>query len=356
MTEVRVAAQVAARGLALEIVLPDGDTVAIVGPNGAGKSSLIQLIAGSLRPDAGTVSMGGEEVAGPAGAVPVHRRRVGYLEQRALLFPHLSVLDNVAFGPRARGTSTASARARAAEELAAVGLDELASRKPSQLSGGQAQRVALARTLATDPAVVLLDEPFAALDAEVAPELRRLLRERLRGVTTVLVTHDFLDVVALADRVIELDGGRVVAHGTVEELCQRPTTSFMAGFVGLNLLHGEAVDAHTLQLSDGVTLSGIAPQPIGDGDARAVFSPASVSVFNEPPHGSPRNALPAVVTSIEDRWPSQRVGLRVGDQQLAADLTPAAVRDLELAPGSRVFAVVKATQITITGRGLDHHR
>lgn len=342
----RIDATVAERGLRLAVAIPEGKTVAVVGPNGAGKSSLIQLIAGGLKPDEGAVLLRGRDVA----AVPAHRRRIGYLEQRALLFPHLTVLDNVAYGLRSRGMGRAEARARAAAELAAVGLEGYGERRPQHLSGGQAQRVALARALATDPEVMLLDEPFAALDATVTPELRRLLRSRLQGMTTVLVTHDFLDVVSLADRVVELADGAVVGDGPVDVLVQRPETSFLAGFVGLNLLRGRARGGE-LALGEGVAVSGIAEEELPDGEARAVFPPTAVSIFRAAPHGSPRNELPAVVELIEDRWPVQRITLTVAGQRLAADLTPAAVRELGLAPGDRVVAVLKATQVALRPSG-----
>lgn len=343
---VGIAATVAARGLDLRLGIAAGETVAVVGPNGAGKSSLIQLIAGSLAPDTGSVALDGVELSSPSRLVPIHRRRIGHLEQRALLFPHLSVLDNVAFGPRSRGATRATARTRAREELAAVGMAGFANRRPRELSGGQQQRVALARALAIDPEAVLLDEPFSALDAAGTPELRRLLRERLRGMTTVLVTHDFLDVASLADRVVELDEGRVVAEGTVDDVCQRPATGFMAGFVGLNLLRGEAKDA-SIWLTPEVAVSGLTDGSVTDGPARAVFAPAAVGIYRELPHGSPRNALPASVVGVEDRGLVQRVSLDVAGQRIVADLTPGAVRELDLRPRDSVLAVVKATQVSL---------
>lgn len=344
---IRVDASVADRGLTLNVGVPEGATVAVVGPNGAGKSSLVQLLSGDLRPTSGRVSVLGLELSGPEGHVAPYQRRFGYVEQRSLLFPHLDVLDNVAFGLRARGVSRGAARARAAQELAAVGCADLGQRRPRSLSGGQAQRVSLARSLAIDPEVMLLDEPLAALDASVAPEVRALLRQRLRGITTVLVTHDFLDVVTLADRVVELSEGRVVAEGDVDEVCQRPTSAFLAGFVGVNLLHGEATGDGGVRLDEGIMVAGISAGPLPPGPARAVFAPTAVSVFREAPHGSPRNELPALVVGIEDRWPVQRVTLDVVGQRVAADLTPSAVRDLGLAPGDRVVAVIKATLVSL---------
>lgn len=343
---IRIDARVDARDVTAQLCVPGGQLVALVGPNGAGKSTCIQLLAGALAPDSGTVRFGDRVVADGASVVPAYRRKVGYLEQRPLLFPHLNVIDNVAFGPRSRGIAKGEARARAAAELEAVGLPGFEERRVRELSGGQAQRVAMARALAIDPELVLLDEPFAALDATATPELRRLLRERLRGITTVLVTHDPLDVLALADQVAHVEQGRVVVQAEVDTVFQNPATPFLADFVGMNLLHGR-VDGDAIVLSDGSIVAGLAePASLGD-SARAVFPPEAVSLFRDAPHGSPRNELPAVVVGVEDRGMVQRVGLEVAGQRIQADVTPQATRDLALAPGLAVVAVVKATQVAL---------
>ncbi len=351
-----VDAGVADRGVRVGLAVAPGEILALTGPNGAGKSTSIQLVAGALRPDDGVVAIGAQTVADEQRFVPANRRRVGYLEQRPLLFPHLSVLDNVAYGPRSRGVAKATARARAERELLSVGLEGFERRKPRELSGGQAQRVALARALAFDPDVVLLDEPFAALDASATPELRRVLRDRLDGITTLLVTHDPLDVLVLADRVAYLEAGRVAETGAVEDVFQRPGTPFLADFVGLNLLHGTAEDDGAIRLdpdpgapSDAVApvIAGLSDTPLPPGPARAVFPPDAVSIFRAAPHGSPRNELPAVVAGMEDRGLVQRVSLLIGGQRIHADVTPSALRELALAEGDAVVAVVKATQVAL---------
>jgi molybdate transport system ATP-binding protein len=206
VTGVAVAARVDGRDVEAELSVADGETVALTGPNGAGKSTLLGMIAGTVAVSSGTISVGGVDVTG----LPPHRRRVTLLAQDPLLFPHLTALDNVAFGPRARGSARSAARATALGWLEAVGLADLAHRKPRELSGGQAQRVAVARALAIRPDVVLLDEPLRALDADVAPAVRELLRTVLADVTTILVSHDQVDVEALADRTIQLAAGRVI--------------------------------------------------------------------------------------------------------------------------------------------------
>jgi ABC-type sulfate/molybdate transport systems ATPase subunit len=208
-----------------------GETLAVLGPNGAGKSTLLDVLAGLLRPDSGHVLLEGMTLVSAGGGerdifTAPHARGVGLLAQEALLFPHLSVRDNVAFGPRSAGRSTLEAREIADRWLDRVDATGLADRRPRRLSGGQAQRVAVARALATEPRLLLLDEPFGALDAGVAPAMRRLLAEVLGGRTVVLVTHDPLDALALADRVIVLDGGRIVEEGPTREVLLNPRTEF----------------------------------------------------------------------------------------------------------------------------------
>lgn len=340
-------AKVDVRGFEVQLDISQGERIAIVGPNGAGKSTLLQLIAGSLRPSAGEVRLRGEIVASPRRHVPPHLRRVTYVEQRPLLFPHLDALENVMFGPLSRGVRKAEARHRALRELAATGCAELADRRPAQLSGGQAQRVSLARGLAIDPELVLLDEPFAALDVTVTPELRSLLRARLEGQTTLLVTHEVLDVVTLADRVVVLEEGGIVADGPVEQVLTAPGTRFLADFVGLNLLHGTVTGADAIDLG-GEALIGLHDDDLTPGGhARATVAPDAISLHRRAPEGSPRNALPVVVRGMEPRGPVVGVFVEVAGQQLRADLTPAAVAELELEVGDELIAVAKATQVRL---------
>jgi ABC-type sulfate/molybdate transport systems ATPase subunit len=206
MSRLQVAARVEVRDVEASFEVAAGETVALTGPNGAGKSTALGMIAGTVPVSSGSIVIGGRDAAG----LPPHRRRVTLLAQDPLLFPHLSAVDNVAFGPRARGFSRAEAENTALRWLDAVGLADLAQRKPRRLSGGQAQRVAVARALAIEPDVVLLDEPLRALDADVAPAVRELLRTVLADVTTVLVSHDPADLEALADREVRMAAGRVV--------------------------------------------------------------------------------------------------------------------------------------------------
>jgi molybdate transport system permease protein len=224
-------AVVASRGLDVSFTVADGETVALLGSNGAGKSTVVQVLAGLLRPDRGRAVLDGRVLfdlggPGPAGWLPPHGRGTALLAQEPLLFPHLSVRDNVAFGPRSTGSSRARSRILADEWLAAAGVTDLADRRPAALSGGQAQRVAVARALAARPGLLLLDEPMTALDVAAVPAQRRLLHDVLADRTVVLITHDPLDALALADRVIVLENGRVAEQGRTRAVFARPQTEF----------------------------------------------------------------------------------------------------------------------------------
>lgn len=337
---------VRARDIDLDLTVADGRTLAVLGPNGAGKSTALAAIAGLLRPDTGAVRLGGRDlfVAGPPAVwVPPHARGVALLAQEPRLFPHLSVLDNVAFGPRSAGMPRARARERARHWLGEAGVLDLADRRPVALSGGQAQRVAVARALATEPELLLLDEPLAALDVEAAPAVRQLLRRVLRDRTTVLVTHDILDAVLLADEVAVVDHGRVVEHGPITRVLTRPTSPFAARIAGLNLVRGE-VDGHGVVAAGDLRVEGLLDEPLTTGAAAvAVFSPSAVSVYRVAPNGSPRNAIRAEVTELEPHGHQ----VRVHTAHLSADVTPAAVAELDLAPGTPVVLSVKASEVAV---------
>ncbi len=334
--------------LAVEFTVPDGGVLALLGPNGSGKSSVLGCLAGLLRPDRGRISLGGRALTG----LPPHTRGIGLLSQDALLFPHLSALDNVAFAPRSAGVGRARSRELARDWLEEVDAAELAGRKPSQLSGGQAQRVAIARALAADPGLLLLDEPFAALDVDAAPAIRGLLRRVLRsGPPTVLVTHDPLDALALAEHVAVLETGRIVERGETRKVLAAPRTAFTARIAGLNLVPGVAVDGG-LRTDGGRRLAGIPAEDVVVGEsAVAVFAPSAVAVYlKDGEHrGSPRNTVEGVVDALEPHGPVIRLRTRGDDWAagLSADLTPAAVADLALEPGSPVNLSVKAATVAV---------
>lgn len=336
--------------LDVTIAAEPGEVLAVLGPNGSGKSTLLGVLAGLLWPDDGYVRLGDTDIT----EVPPHRRGVGLLAQQPLLFPHLTALGNVAFGPRARGVRRREAEARARELLTAVDAEALVGRRPSQMSGGQQQRVALARALAPAPGLLLLDEPLAALDVDAAPAMRSLLRRvvRDRKQTALLVTHTALDALVLADRVVVLCEGTVVEEGPTREVLSRPRSAFTARIAGLDLVPGVAVDGG-LRTADGLTVVGRAAD-VEDGEpAVAVFSPSAVAVYADPPSGSPRNVLPVRLAAVEPF--GDVVRLRASPRRdgplwtdgLAADVTPAAVADLALEPGADLWFVVKATEVAI---------
>jgi molybdate transport system ATP-binding protein len=360
MSGVDVRAVVETRGLDVRFTVAPGEVLAVLGPNGAGKSTVLHVIAGLVRPDCGAVRVGDRTLTDTTAGTHVgtHDRRVGLLMQDPLLFPHLSVVANVAFGARSgKGLSRKASRATAEHWLAEVEADDLADRKPRQLSGGQAQRVALARALAADPDVLLLDEPLTGLDVGVATAMRKVLRRVLvrDGRSSVLVTHDLLDVVTLADRVIVLEAGHVVESGPSTTVLAAPRSSFGARFAGVNLVTGRAGSDATLvtaaeQLWHGRYDEGAVSGIDGGDPVVATFHPSAVAIFRDKPHGSPRNTVEVVVAELDSRGPAIRVR---ADQQpdgspgLSADITAESAADLRLGPGERVYFTVKAQEVTI---------
>jgi len=323
-----------------------GDVVAVVGPNGAGKTTLLHALAGLVPVADGTIRVGDRVWADATRALPVPDRDLGMVFQGRDLFPHLSARDNVAFGLRTRGRTRRAARAVAQEWLDRLGVGDLADRRPEQLSGGQAQRVAIARALAPRPAVLLLDEPLAALDVRVATALRIELAQHLAAYdgVCVLVTHDALDALTLATRVVVLDEGRVAQEGTPAEVSQRPQTAHVARLVGLNVLRGRGAGDAIVLPHGGVITVVEAPA----GEALAAFPPSAVTLHREEPAGSARNRWRAEVRSLAPHGGAIRVHLSlVGEgQDLIADLTPGSATELGLVPGVAVWASVKAVEVT----------
>ena len=328
-------------GFALDVRLDvdEGETVAVLGPNGAGKTTLLRALAGLIAIE-GRVELDGEVLDdSKAGRhVPTERRRVGLVFQDHVLFPHMSVLHNVAFG--LRGDSMRKAR----DWLGRAGLLEMADRMPGELSGGQAQRVALIRTLATQPRLLLLDEPLSALDVSVRAETRRELSRRLAAFegVRILVTHDPLEAIALADRLVVLEQGKVVQQGKPTDVTARPRSRFVADLAGVNLLRGRAHHDH-VELDGGGTLA--APDA-GEGEVLAVIHPRAVALYLARPEGTPRNVWRATAEELDLQGDRVRVRLG-GTVPLVAEVTPGAVRDLHLDRGAEVWAAVKATEISV---------
>jgi molybdate transport system ATP-binding protein len=330
--------------LDLDVALraPSGAVTAVLGPNGAGKTTLLRAIAGSLAIDAGAIRLDGTTLdEPPATFVAPERRRLGIVHQDYLLFPHLSALDNVAFGPRSAGRSTVEARAVATGLLDRVGITD-AGAKPRALSGGQAQRVALARALAVEPMALLLDEPLAALDAGTRVQVRPDLRRYLAGFAgpTVLVTHDPVDALALADHVAILEAGRFTQTGTIADVTARPRSRYVADLIGTNLVHGTAAGT-TITTASGATLTTAEDHT---GAVFATVAPAAVALHHREPEGSPRNRWATTVRYFDLLGDRVRVGLGP-PLDLVAEITPAASVDLGLREGDPVWASIKATEI-----------
>ena len=325
--------------LDVDLTVAPGEVLAVLGPNGSGKSTLLRVIAGLTTPQRGTVTVDGVALDGPP-----EQRPVGMVFQDYLLFDHLDVTENVAFGLRARGVPRATARRTALDVLTRLGLADQAGSRPRRLSGGQAQRVALARALATGPRVLLLDEPLAALDAATRRVVRRDLRAHLAGFDgmRVLVTHDPVDAYALADRVAVLDAGRVVQHGTIADVTAHPRSPFVAELIGTNLVAGTS-DGVGLRTADGVE---VAVPSLVVGPALATIRPQAITLSRAAPESSARNTWLGVVDDLDRLADRARVGV-AGPIHLTAEITTAAVDALGLRPGDPVYAAVKATDIEV---------
>jgi molybdate transport system ATP-binding protein len=333
----------------VDLEVADREVLAVLGPNGAGKSSVLRVLAGLLEPDGGRVSVGGEVWDDVAAAthLPAHLRRLGMVFQDALLFPHLSVADNVAFGLRTRGMRRAAARGRVDQWLARVGLADLGDRRPAELSGGQAQRAALARALVGDPELLLLDEPLSALDARTRLTVRAELRRHLADFdgSTVLVTHDPVDAMALADRVVVVEDGRVVQAGTPAEVNRAPRTDYVARLVGLSLLAGHG-SGRSVVLDGG---GEVAVAEETSGPVFAAVRPESVALYLARPEGSPRNVWPVRLVGATPHGAIVRCDL-AGEVPLVAEVTERAFAELDLVPGSQVWATVKASEVAVYAR------
>ncbi|MDX3798431.1 ABC transporter ATP-binding protein [Streptomyces sp. AK04-3B] len=319
-----------------------GDVVALLGPNGAGKTTALRALAGLVPLTDGHLRLDGAELH----RTSPESRPVGVVFQDYLLFPHLTALDNVAFGPRCHGATKAQARAQAAKWLERMGLADHAGSKPRRLSGGQAQRVALARALATHPRLLLLDEPLAALDARTRLEVRARLRHHLAEfeAVAVLVTHDPLDAMVLADHLVVVEDGRIVQQGAPADIARRPRTDYIARLVGLNLYQGEA-RGHSVRVDGGPGITtGITTTEDLTGPVFVAFPPSAVTLHRDRPTGSSaRNLWRCEVVGLETHGDQIRADL-AGELPLAADLTTVAAAELGLYPGAAVWATVKAAQ------------
>ena len=373
--DLQVAFELADRDVVVDLEVEAGRTTALIGPNGSGKSTVCSVVAGLLDAENGQVVLGGRVLDGPGGFVRAGRRRVALLSQEPGVFAHMSVLGNVVFALRCQGVSRAEATRRARAELAAVGADHLASRPGGALSGGQAARVALARALATGPRLLVLDEPMAALDVTARQEMRRLVARRCaeEGLTLLLVTHDVLDLTALAEDVVVLDRGRVVEQGPTARVLSAPRSDFVAHLTGTAVLTGVVdgdAEAPGLRLPSGQVVHGRPREDATDGHVGeqghrddhdevlhpgapgiALVPPDAVALYRQAPHGSPRNVLTGRVTGLERSGALVSVRLELEEgQRLSAAVTAGAVAELGITEGRQVCCVIKAVQVRILAR------
>lgn len=373
--DLQVAFELPERDVVVDLEVEAGRTTALIGPNGSGKSTVCSVVAGLLDAENGQVVLGGRVLDGTGGFVRAGRRQVALLSQEPGVFTHMSVLGNVVFALRCQGVSRAEATRRARAELAAVGADHLASRPGGALSGGQAARVALARALATGPRLLVLDEPMAALDVTARQEMRRLVARRCaeEGLTLLLVTHDVLDLTALAEDVVVLDRGRVVEQGPTARILSAPRSDFVAHLTGTAVLTGVVdgdAEAPGLRLPSGQVIHGRPREDSTDGhvgeqghrDDRnevprpgapgiALVPPDAVALYRQAPHGSPRNVLTGRVTGLERSGALVSVRLELEEgQRLSAAVTAGAVAELGITEGREVCCVIKAVQVRILTR------
>lgn len=340
--------------LQLAATVAPGTTLGVLGPNGAGKTTLLRTICGLTSVTAGSVRLGDRVLddAESGRFVPPERRRVGVVFQDYRLFPHLSVIDNVAFGPRSAGASRRVARARAGQWLDRLDLGPLGSRRPGQLSGGQAQRVALARALAAEPEVLLFDEPLAALDVGTRFGIRTELRSHLAQFAgpVVMVTHDPVEALVMADDLLVIEAGRLAQRDRPAQVARHPRTPYIARLVGLNLYPGR-LDERTgvVALAAGgslvVTAAAEEPTPYADGGAvHVVLAPSAITVHTErPTHSSTRNVWAGHVRGLEPLGDRIRLDVE-GPPDALVDVTQGAVAELRLTPGTPVWLSAKATE------------
>lgn len=333
----------------ISLTIPTGSHAVLIGPSGSGKTTLLEAIAGHLPLTTGRIELGGRDVT----ALPPEARGIGFVYQHYHLFPHLSVRQNIGYGLRIGDHATPPHRGRVEELAHALGLAQLLDRRPAGLSGGERQRVALARALAPSPAILLLDEPFAAADPATRQQLRRELRtlhERERF-TILHVSHDFDEALRLGTQVAVLSDGRVVQQGTPEEVFRDPASTFVAQVIGLgNVLAGvvrrtgpEEGGRFPATFDSGkLTLAVVAER---EGLCHALIRPEDILVTALPLPAA-RNHLSAVVERVERAGPVTYIHLS-GDHPLVAAVTTVHAGSLPLTPGNRVALTLKATAISL---------
>ncbi len=330
--------------------VPSGELVALLGPSGCGKTTLLRIIAGLESPDEGSIHFHGKDTT----ESDVRERHVGFVFQHYALFRHMTVFENVAFGLRVRPKETrpsdAEIKRRVHELLELVQLDWLADRYPPQLSGGQRQRIALARALAVEPKVLLLDEPFGALDAKVRKELRRWLR-RLHDelhITSVFVTHDQEEALEVADRIVVMNKGQVEQIGTPQEVYDNPATPYVYNFLGNVNQFNSQVNKGEVSISD-ISVKIEAHKNIKDSPALAYIRPHDLEIEKKKRAKTP--AFEATINYIHAIGPLVRLELQQANQPdtIEAELTQERFRELDLAEGERVFVYPRNVRVFLAG-------
>jgi molybdate transport system ATP-binding protein len=344
--------------LEADLTATPGEVLGVLGPNGAGKTTLLRALSGLDALTSGSIRLGAMTLddVGSSTFVPAERRPVALVFQNYRLFPHLDVRDNVAYAPRVQGARRLESRAAADIWLERLALTDLAFRRPHQISGGQAQQVALARALAANPKLLLLDEPLSALDAKTRLDVRAQLRNHLKAFTgpVLIITHDPLEAMIMADRLLVIEGGRVVQQGSPAQVARQPATQYVARLVGLNLYTGTLDPAtHQVHLDDG----GIFTVTMGDGGLKGQVGtrpstdrvlvglrPSAITIHTaRPAHASPRNVWKGTIGALELLADRVRVQVEAAPPALV-DVSAAAVADLALRPGTVVWLSAKATE------------
>lgn len=343
-----------------------GSTLVLVGESGAGKSTILNMLAGLVPPDQGRIVLDGTTLfnGDPRAAVPADLRPIGYVFQDYALFPHLSVLENVAFGLRAQGESGRGIRLRVLETLEQLGIAALAPSRPAKLSGGQQQRVALARALVLEPRLLLLDEPLSALDLATRQQVRTELRRILANLSciTVLVTHNPFEAMIFGTQIAVVDRGRIVQIGRREDLLRHPRSPYVAGLMGVNLFQGKVAERDPTGLARVETPEGVLYVIAGDttGEIFVAVDPTEVTIHTSPPTGSAQNVFAGHIVELVPEPPfGERVRVVLdGKPPLVAYVTARAVQSLNLHEAMDVYASFKATAASVYGSEIDqlHHR
>jgi molybdate transport system ATP-binding protein len=343
--------------LKVEFAGGEASTLVLVGETGSGKSTVLNILAGFLSPDRGRIALDGDVYVDSDHNVAVapHLRQIGYVFQDYALFPHLTAVDNVAFGLRSQGVEVRTARRRAHATLEQLGIDDLAESRPARLSGGQQQRVALARALILRPRLLLLDEPLSALDLQTRQQIRTELRRILSELSciTVLVTHSAFEAMAFGQRIAVLNRGRIAQMGSREELLTHPRSNYVAGLMGVNLFRGRVVNGQgnglaTVETAEGrlnISVEGAA------GEIFVAIDPREVTIHTAPPAGSAQNVFSGRIMELVPEPPfGERVRVILDTRPpLVAQVTARAAQTLGLREGMAAYASFKATAVNVYG-------